>query len=208
MSRELRERGLLLGVNDVMALAHHIMWTVYGRWLPNDLRGSLSKRVRSDALYETLGPVKMRGRAAVRPRAGALRAQDASARGALKHPVRLLTGAQAKAAAIEVGRALSEWGIGCFAFAVLPDHVHAVIERPERNAHEVILALQRRSRRSLRERWPDIWGPDHPVWTRGGGHSVYLQSPLEVEWAISYVERNPIEAGLPTQRWSFVRAPE
>ncbi len=191
-----------------MALAHHIMWTVYGRWLPNDLRGSLSKRARSASLYETFGPVKVRGRAAVQLRRAALRDQDANAERALKHPVRELTGAQARAAAMVVGQALGEWGIGCFAFAMLPDHVQAVIDRPERNVHEVILALQRRSRRALRERWPEVWGRDHPVWTRGGGHSVYLQSRMEVDRAIWYVERNPIEAGLPAQRWSFVRTRE
>lgn len=187
-----------------MALAHHIMWTVYGRWLPNDVRGSLSKRVRSDKLYEALGRIKMYGRARKQPERGSLREQDAIATSVLRHPVRLLTGAQARVAAGVIADALGEWGIRCSAFAILPDHLHAVIAKPARDVHGVILGLQRVSRRALRDRWPEVWSPQHPVWTRGGGHSVFLESRSEVADAIEYVRLNPVRAGLRAQRWRFV----
>lgn len=32
-----------------MAIAYHLIWTIYGTWLPNDQRGSGSRLVNSDA---------------------------------------------------------------------------------------------------------------------------------------------------------------
>ena len=37
-----------------IVIGHHIMWTLYGWWLPNDLRGSTSQVIRSD-LFAELG---------------------------------------------------------------------------------------------------------------------------------------------------------
>ena len=35
-----------------IVIAHHIMWTLYGWWLPNDLRGSTSHVIRNDLIAE------------------------------------------------------------------------------------------------------------------------------------------------------------
>lgn len=35
-----------------MVLAHHLMWTAYGWWLPNDPRGSTSHTLRNDLLKD------------------------------------------------------------------------------------------------------------------------------------------------------------
>ncbi|HEX9660013.1 MAG TPA: hypothetical protein VGA18_06905, partial [Rhodothermales bacterium] len=37
-------------------IAHHLIWTLYGHWLPNDLRGSGSDVVR-DPKLQPLGDV-------------------------------------------------------------------------------------------------------------------------------------------------------
>jgi hypothetical protein len=36
-------------------IAHHLVWTVYGTWLPNDPRGSGSRYVAASALAELGG---------------------------------------------------------------------------------------------------------------------------------------------------------
>jgi REP-associated tyrosine transposase len=38
-----------------MVIAHHLMWTLYGWWLPNDPRGSTSKTIQSDLLRDLGG---------------------------------------------------------------------------------------------------------------------------------------------------------
>lgn len=39
-----------------IVIAHHLVMTLYGHWLPNDLRGSGSEELRNPELEE-LGPI-------------------------------------------------------------------------------------------------------------------------------------------------------
>ena len=64
-------------------LAHHLIWTGYGHWLPNDPRGSGSKIVRSEIL-DGLGPIHY-GRKAVQPRRQLVRDFYEDAHSRLKH---------------------------------------------------------------------------------------------------------------------------
>jgi len=48
-----------------MVIAHHLMWTLYGWWLPNDPRGSTSKTIHSDLLHD-LGELHF-GRKRIQP---------------------------------------------------------------------------------------------------------------------------------------------
>ena len=48
-----------------IVIAHHIMWTLYGWWLPNDPRGSTSRTIRNDLVAE-LGELHF-GRKTVQP---------------------------------------------------------------------------------------------------------------------------------------------
>src|SRR3954468_11711711 len=50
-----------------MVIAYHLIWTAYGFWLPNDIRGSTSRALRND-LLEELGEVHF-GRKWIQPRA-------------------------------------------------------------------------------------------------------------------------------------------
>jgi hypothetical protein len=34
-----------------IVVAHHLIWTAYGWWLPNDPRGSMSNFVSSEVIY-------------------------------------------------------------------------------------------------------------------------------------------------------------
>ena len=55
-----------------MVLAHHLIWVAYGWWLPNDLRGSMSKEIRNDVIGE-LGELHY-GRKKVQPASSDIRA--------------------------------------------------------------------------------------------------------------------------------------
>ena len=49
-----------------IVIAHHLIWTLYGWWLPNDPRGSCSRVIRSDLLKQ-LGDLHY-GRKRIQPR--------------------------------------------------------------------------------------------------------------------------------------------
>lgn len=68
-----------------MIIAHHIILTGYGHWLPNDPRGSLSKCFRAPEL-RALGEIHF-GRKKTQPSAEELKAFYAKAREYLKHPI-------------------------------------------------------------------------------------------------------------------------
>jgi hypothetical protein len=38
--------------NHPIIIAHHLMWTLYGWWLPNDPRGSTSRMIRNNLIAE------------------------------------------------------------------------------------------------------------------------------------------------------------
>src|SRR3989304_1765487 len=68
-----------------IVIAHHIMWTLYGWWLPNDLRGSTSRTIRNDLVAE-LGELHF-GRKKVQPAGRDIRAFYSQAAAVLKYPL-------------------------------------------------------------------------------------------------------------------------
>jgi hypothetical protein len=68
-----------------LVIAHHIIWTAYGWWLPNDPRGSGSNAVRSDILAE-LGELHP-GRKKVQPAGHVVHRFYEEAADRLKHPL-------------------------------------------------------------------------------------------------------------------------
>lgn len=40
-----------------LVLAHHVMWTAYGWWLPNDPRASTSHTIRNDLIAHRIAGV-------------------------------------------------------------------------------------------------------------------------------------------------------
>ena len=61
-----------------------------------------------------------------------------------------------------------------------------------------------KARATRRLRMDGPWVKDmRPVWA-DRGWKVYLDMPVDVRRAISYVEQNPVKEGKPLQVWSFV----
>ena len=68
-----------------LVIAYHLVWMLYGWWLPNDPRGSCSRTIRADSLKD-LGELRF-GRKKIQPASRDIRAfyEQASAR--LKYPL-------------------------------------------------------------------------------------------------------------------------
>ena len=182
-----------------MVIAHHLVWTAYGCWLPNDPRGSMSHDVASAVIAE-LGEHHY-GRRRVQPASRSIREFYSRANEVLKFP-RLTFGPDDFGAVAESLRAgIQQHGYTCYACAVMPDHVHLLIRKHRDTAEAMIAKLQQSSRECLVTM--GLRTPEHPVWTLGGCKR-FLNTPDDVRRVIGYIERNPGEIGLPRQEWGFV----
>ncbi len=181
-----------------MVIGHHLVWTTYGCWLPNDPRGSGSTAVRIESLRD-LGELH-HGRKRVQPHGSDVCRFYDEATQHLKHPRLTFTSAELAHVGVSFGNAIRENGYTCWAAAVMPDHVHLVIRKHRDRAETMIEALQSRTAVDLRDQ--GLRPPDHPVWTRGG-RKVFLNDETRVERTVRYVEANPVKAGLPVQRWDW-----
>ena len=176
-------------------LAFHCIFSTYGFWLPNEPRGSWSNFVASWDLFR-LGPatkVDTRRSIAHLPYDHNLKQQMQSS---LTHPPVLLTGDQAKI----IGMSFQSLPYEILALAIMPDHIHVVIGRTDRDIRRVIGHMKSQASRVLRA---NEYFLDQAPWS-AHGWNVYLDSVEDVLRAIEYVQRNPIRAGLPRQRWNCV----
>jgi REP element-mobilizing transposase RayT len=180
-------------------LAHHLIWTGYGHWLPNDPRGSGSCGVANDELAD-LGEIHY-GRKVVQPSRAAVRQFYERADERLAHPRILFDDAQIETISLAFSGTVQRRHYTCYACAVLPDHVHLVIRAHRDKAETMICELQRSSRLALYDAGTVAF--DHPVWTERGW-KVFLYTPDEIRTRIQYVEQNPIKDGRPAQHWPFV----
>lgn len=183
-------------------IAHHLIWTAYGSWLPNDPRGSGSRSVNSDVIAE-LGELH-HGRKKVQPPGCVVRDFYKKAGQVLRFPLLELD----ETARLVVGDAFAEVvrqrRYTCYACAIMPDHVHILIRVHRDRADTMVEQLQAHSRNRLCE--AGCRAADHPTWTAGTGWKVFLHHPDDITRTIRYIERNPIKIHLPAQRWSFVSA--
>lgn len=184
-----------------MVAAYHLIWTIYGYWLPNDPRGSSSRVIRADILRE-LGELHY-GRKLVQPAAKDLRAFFQRARAVLKHPVIEFSRSEIDVLAEDFADVAAKHRYTCYACAIMPDHVHILIRKHKRLAEEMIVQLQASSQ--LRFMKDKLRPGDHPVWG-GPGWKVFLNTEDEIRRTIRYIEQNPIKARMPVQCWPFVKA--
>lgn len=108
-------------------IAHHLIWTLYGHWLPNDLRGSGSEVVR-DPKFQPLGDVhEGRKPAHQQPTRAELRAFHRQAEPLLQYPRFWIDEAKRQAIGDAIARVVAERGYAVWACAILSNHVHMVI---------------------------------------------------------------------------------
>ena len=172
-----------------IVIAHHLVWTVYGRWLPNDPRGSNSHSIASEVVAE-LGELH-RGRKKVQPAGWVIRDFYKQAREVLAYPLLTCDAATRDEIGAAFASVIEAERYTCYACVVMPDHVHLLIRKHKHTAEEMIDHLQCASR-------------DHPTWG-GPGWKVFLDHPDEVRRTITYIEKNPLPLRLPKQVWPFVK---
>src|SRR6478672_8884116 len=110
-----------------MVAGYHLIWTVYGYWLPSDPRGSTSTEIRVEPLRD-LGEIHY-GRKTVQPSSHEIRAFHNEAREILKHPVLTFDDDDIELLGKVFGEMILEKGYTCYACAIMPDHVHLLIRR-------------------------------------------------------------------------------
>ncbi len=183
-----------------MVIAHHLIWTAYGYWLPNDPRGSMSKTIACDVIAE-LGELHF-GRKKVQPAASVVREFREQSRGILKHELLAFSTKDFHFIGEALAETISEHKYTCYACAVMPDHMHILIRKHKHQAEEMLDIFQQNSR--LRLRNAGLRPAEHPVWG-GPGWKVFQDTPTDICRTIRYIEENPVKWRLPRQEWPFVQ---
>ena len=183
-----------------MVIAYHLIWTAYGYWLPNDPRGSMSKTIACDVIAE-LGALHY-GRKKVQPAAREVREFRDRARNVLKYSLLDFKLPDISAIADGLAEAIRRQSYTCYACAIMPDHVHALIRKHKHQAEDMLENLQESS--ALWLRTAGLRSCDHPVWG-GPGWKVFLDTPTDICRTIRYIEENPVKWRLPGQQWPFVK---
>lgn len=184
-------------------IAHHLIWTLYGHWLPNDPRGSGSEAVR-DPKFEPLGE-HHRGPKPRReqPQREDLRAFYRKAKPLLDFPVFWIDEAKRQAIGKAIAKVVSDRNYTVWACAILSNHGHMVVRRHRDDALAIWHALADGTGLALRG-FSDI-DPEHPIWA-ARPYKVFLRTPDEVRGRIGYVADNPAKEGLPEQRYDFIQS--
>jgi hypothetical protein len=121
-------------------IAYHVIWTAYGTWLPNDLRGSTSHSIASDEIA-ALGPLHFGRRKKQPPRDVVLqfyrRADEV-----LKYPQVHFSPREIDVVAAGLAEGIQQNAYTCYAAAIMPDHVHLVICKHRQTAEEMTARLQ------------------------------------------------------------------
>jgi REP element-mobilizing transposase RayT len=192
-----------------MVIAHHVIFTAYGFWLPNDPRGSWSDFVRRWELLLHGDATKTSDRRSLAGDAHDYQARIAAKADLTYEPV-VFTGQQALCISRGFAKAAQESQYIILACSIMPEHVHMVVARHKNPAERIIGHLKARGTQSLVEaglhpfyQYRDRDGRFPSAWTHRGW-KVFLDSNADIERAIQYVEENPIKAGLRPQTWKFV----
>jgi REP element-mobilizing transposase RayT len=186
-----------------MIIGHHLIWTLYGHWLANDLRGSGSIELY-DEKFAPLGSIH-HGRKPkhLQPSRNALKAFHKKAEPLLNFARFWIDDAKRQAVSNAFGRVIAERKYIVWACVILSNHAHMVIRRHRDDALVMWHTLAEAARLALFE-FSDI-GANHPVWSNRP-YKVFLRTPEEVCGRIEYVELNPEKEGLPKQRYDFVQS--
>lgn len=183
-------------------IAHHLIWTLYGHWFANDLRGSGSSELREDK-FLPLGPIHQgRKPEQFQPSREELRVFQQQASPLLEHPKFWLDDAKRQLIANALEEVVESSNYTVYSCAILSNHMHIVIRKHRDDAITMWHKLADKSRLRLRE---DASVEDnHPVWS-SRPYKVFLTTPEAVRACIKYVEQNPEKEGLPPQRYAFLK---
>lgn len=190
-----------------MILAHHVIFTAYGFWLPNDPRGSWSNFVRNWELVRFGKATKIETRASVAHHPHD-RTKRIAAKEALAHPPVIFDGHQALAIAEGFSIAIQKTGATVLACSILPAHVHLVFARHQYNVEYLVGLFKGEATKALirRNMHPMPCMPSAKSlspWARKCW-KVFIDNHAQLSNAIRYVEENPVMEHKRPQHWSFI----
>jgi hypothetical protein len=143
-----------------MVIGHHLVWTAYGWWPPNDPRGSSSHEIRVQRIAE-LGEIH-HGRKPIQPPSSEIRRFYAKAHDLLTHDSLTFTDDEIAMLGGSFGQVIRDRGYTCYECAIMPEHVHLLIRRHRDPAETMIEAFQQASRECLIDAGRRAL--THPVW--------------------------------------------
>ncbi len=176
-----------------MIIAYHAIFTTYGRWLPNDPRGSYSRAIYN-AEPATLGEIHY-GRQNPQPDRGAMRRFRVAVMPRLSRAPHYFTNDTRFVLADAFARVVARLGLNVPACAIMNDHVHFLVWRSKYTIEYLVNQLKGAGTLAL--------GLPRTPWTRNCW-KVFVNDEISLRAAAEYVAANPQAAGLPTQQWAFV----
>lgn len=182
-----------------MIIAHHLVLTGYGHWLPNDPRGSNSEETFTSELA-AIAETHV-GRRKRQPSRGELKEFHRKAEELLAHRVLWFEEAQRSLIAEAVGAAISEQRLVCYACAVLSCHVHLLIRRHKLRGQELVTILKERIRSRMHQ--SGVVPAEHPVFSTDM-RVYYKYDPRAVRACIKYIHENFTKHGIPPVEYEFV----
>jgi REP element-mobilizing transposase RayT len=190
-----------MAANRDAIIGHHLIWTLYGHWLANDLRGSGSSELRNEK-FSGLGPIHFGRRPEeLQPSREELREFYKAANPLLAFPKFWLDATKRQVFGEAMGEVIKAQGYTVWACAVLSNHAHLVVRRHRDDALKMWHTFADTVRLRLRE-FPDF-DNRHPILS-DRPYKVFLRNPHEIRTRVTYVERNPEKEGLPPHRYAFV----
>src|SRR5437773_9430657 len=105
-------------MSNPIVIAYHLIWVVYGYWLPNDPRGSMSRTIASDVIAE-LGELHY-GRKKIQPASKDIRKFFDRAAEKLKYELLEFSSADVQLVAEAFAEVIRTCVYTCYACVIMP----------------------------------------------------------------------------------------
>ncbi len=174
-------------------IAYHAIFTTYGTWLPNDPRGSYSKKIYQEELA-ALGKINY-GRQYPQPDRETTRRFRTAAVPRLKRRPYYLDDSTRPIVAEGFANVCDRLNLVVCACAIMNDHVHLLVLRSKYKIEYLTNQFKGGATSALQL--------NKTPWTRNGW-KVFIDDEDALCPCVQYIERNPETAGLSPQQWEFV----
>lgn len=183
-----------------MIIAHHLILTGYGHWLPNDPRGSMSLKTYAPQLAQ-LAEAHF-GRKDHQPSREELRNFYRVAAGHLSHGVLWFDDAERQVIAHALGKVIEAAALTCYACVVLSNHVHLLVRKHKLKGEQMSSRFKATARDALRQ--ANLAPEDHLVFS-ADCCDMYKSTPEQVRRCIGYVHDNFQKHRIVPVRYDFVQ---
>jgi REP element-mobilizing transposase RayT len=189
--------------HERVVIAHHLVITLYGHWLPNDLRGSGSTEFYDDK-FAALGPIH-RGRKPqhLQPSRSELHEFHAQVKPLLNFEPLWIDDATRQIFADAIGEVIHRNRYTCYRCAICANHLHLVIRKHRDSYEEMWRLITEHARAQLvASHHSERIAAQHPVFSQRP-YAVFLYTIDDIYSRVQYVSDNPQKEGLPEQHFDF-----